>query len=233
MTEVKSAQQLDCSNLTAGQINNEIKRLASESAKSILLKNTKNINELLCNLSLNIKIEILDSVNNDFANTIQNLKLIINGNVGDNSAAATLNSKITVFGSCGNHFAHKIKSSEIYILENCSSNSFYNLSSDSKLVLGGLPGKFFADNNLGGKIIILNLKGGNIFIEENWFNNSVNECIYLRGGIKNLNNKFNLVETNDTDEDVYLPLISEFSRLFKVSLSEIKSKQFYRLIRVT
>ncbi|OGI20132.1 MAG: hypothetical protein A3B68_00880 [Candidatus Melainabacteria bacterium RIFCSPHIGHO2_02_FULL_34_12] len=61
----------------------------------------------------------------------------------------------------------------------------------------------------------------------------MNECIYLRGGIKNLNNKFNLVETNDTDEDVYLPLISEFSRLFKVSLSEIKSKQFYRLIRVT
>lgn len=231
MADLISKNIIDCSGLSSDQINYEIKNLLFNEVKNIILKNTDKKRNLLKGLKGDIKIEIIGNVDSYFADELDGPKVIVNGDVGDYSVCNMLNGKITVFGSCGNDFAGDVKSGEFYILENCSFNSFSNLSEGCKVVIGGTPGNIFACGNKGGIIIILNLKGGKMFVDDNsrWLERAKNESVFLRGDCKILTDKFSLEKANDKDEDIYLPLISEFARLFKYSLSEIKSKPFYRI----
>lgn len=232
MTESKLNNLIDCSDLSSDQINTEIKNLIFNKNKHIILKNAGNKNSLLRNIKESIKIEIIGNVNNEFANNIHGLKVIVNGNIGDNSAWNTRSSKFAVFGSCGNNFASSAELSEFYIFENCGENSFHNLSNSSKVIIGGQASKGLACNNNGGIVVVLNLQGGSIFIDDNlrWFEYNSGGYIYLRGDFKMSRGGFTLEKTTEQDEDIYLPLISEFARQFNYSLSEIKSKQFYKVV---
>lgn len=226
--------QIDCSDLSSNEINYQVKELIFNKAKYILLKNVHEENKLLEGLISEIKIEILGNVGSYFASDVQGLKIIVNGNVNDNSAWNVKEAKFTIFGSCENNFGAYAETSEFYIFENCGLNSFSNLNKSSKVVLGGLPGNGFANGFKEGVIVILNLQGGNIFIEDNWLVDQKGGVIYLRssGGrdkIKTTSNRFLIEEVKESDEDICLPLISEFARLFNYSLDEIKSKPFYRI----
>lgn len=232
MTQMKLSNKIDCTDLTTDEINFQIKDLIFNNCKNVILKNVGSKAGLLESISGNLKIEIIGDVGASFANGISEIKVVVNGNSGDDSACSVKNSKFTVFGSCANNFGGDAKSSEFYILEGCGKRSFFNLT-NSKVILGGLPSGEFASSNNGGTIIILNLSGGNIFIEDDWFVKYSGGHIYLRGAkgeIKIASDRFSLVETSCSDEDIYLPLISEFARLFNYSLSEIKSKHFYRIV---
>ena len=223
--------KIDCVNLTTDEINFQIKNLIFNNCKNILLKNADDKAGLLESISANLKIEILGDVGASFANGISGIKVIVNGNSSDDSACSVKNSKLTIFGSCASNFGGSSKTSEFYILEGCGKRSFFNLT-DSKVILGGLPSGEFASSNNGGTIVVLNLPGGNIFVENDWFVKYSGGHIYLRGEkgkIKIAGDRFSLVEASCSDEDIYLPLISEFARLFNYSLNEIKSKPFCKI----
>ena len=232
MSNVQLSNQIDCSNLSSEEINYNVKDLIFNNYKHIVLKNVHGKKGLLEGLKGNIKIEIIGDVDSLFANSIDGAKIIVNGNIGDNSAGGVKSGKFTLFGSSGNYFGNNVDSGEFYILENCGRNSFSKLTNLSKVVIGGYPGINFGESSKGGRIIILNLKGGNFFIdnETKFFENSRIDSIYVRGNIKINNNKFLIENIIEEDEDIYLPLISEFARLFSYSLSEIKSKPFYRIV---
>lgn len=233
MSEIKSSNIIDCLDLSSDEINYKVKELLCYRHKDIVLKNTDSKNRLLEYIKASAKIEVLGDVGDDFANNINGLKVIVNGNVGENSVSSIENSKLTIFGSCSVNFGNGIKSGEIYILDACGANSLIKLSGNSKVVVGGPIGNGFAASNEGGTVVGLNLKGGNLFVEEHWFKDFRSGFVYLRGEknkIKLLNKNWVLESTDFSDEDLYLPLISEFSRLFNVSLSEIKSKPFNRII---
>lgn len=232
MTQIKLSNKIDCTNLTTDEINFQIKNLIFNNCKNVILRTVGSKAGLLESLSGSLKIEIIGNAGAGFACGISGIKVIVNGNIDDDSACSVKNGKFTVFGSCANNFGGDAKSSEFYILEGCGRRSFFNLT-NSKIILGGLPSGEFASSNNGGTIIILNLSGGNIFVEDDWFIKYIGGYIYLRGEkekIKIASDRFSLVETSCSDEDIYLPLISEFARLFNYSLSEIKSKPFYRII---
>lgn len=231
MADLKSKNIINCSDLSSDQINYEVKNLLFNNIKNIILKDVNNKKNLLNDLKGNIKIEIIGNPCSYFADELDGPKVIVNGDISNYSACNMIGGKITVFGSCGNDFAGDVKSGEFYILENCGSNSFSNLNENCKVVIGGCPGNIFACGNKGGVIVVLNLKGGKMFIDDNsrWLERAKNVSVFLRGDCKSLTDKILLENTKDSDEDIYLPLISEFARLFKYSLSEIKSKPFYRI----
>lgn len=168
------------------------------------------------------KTQIIGDAGPDFLNGANDLKVIVKGNVGDNSACNVKNSKITIFGSCGNNFGNNAVNSEFYIFGDCMGNAF-SRAKKSKMVIGGqIKGDFsFNDDVIA---VILNLKGENY----NPTYNTKSGIVYLRGGKETIKN-IALKPVNENDEDRYLPLISEFARLFNYSLSEIKSLPFYRL----
>lgn len=231
MSNLTSKNIIDCSDLSKEQINYQIKDLIFNKTKNVILKNTEKKQHLLEGLKGDVKLEIIGDVGSYFANEIDGLKIIVNGNIGDNSACNIKNSKITVFGSCGGNFGSNSQSGEFYVLENCGQESFLRLNNKCKVVIGGQPSAVFAAENIDGTIVVLNLKGGNIFLDDSlrWLEGSKSGFIYIRGECKINAKRFLLEKTNEKDEDLYLPLISEFARLFKCSLSEIKSKPFYRI----
>lgn len=232
MPELNLSTKVDCLNLDKDDVNLKIDKLISNSFKNVILTNLSGKKSILVGLKGNIKIEIIGDVGNNFASDINGLKIVVNGNIGDKSAQNVEDVKFTVFGSCSNSFGNNIKSSEFYILENCTKDTFFNLGSDSKVIIGGQPSSGFARGFNGGIIIILNLKGGSIFIDDDWFRNFMDGNIYIRGEknkIKIINSRFAIHETGDADLDFYLPVISEFARLFSISLSEIRSLPFYKL----
>lgn len=232
MPELNLSTKVDCLNLDKDDINLKIDKLISNSFKSVILTNVSGKKSVLVGLKGSIKIEIVGDVGSDFASDINGLKIVVNGNIGDKSAQNVEDVKFTVFGSCLNSFGNNIKSSEFYILENCTKDSFLNIRSYSKVIIGGQPSSGFAHNLNGGIIVILNLKGGSIFVDDDWFRNFIRGNIYIRGEknkIKITSNRFTVHETDDTDLDFYLPVISEFARLFSMSLSEIRSLPFYGL----
>lgn len=233
MSKTELNNILDCENLSSDEINFAVKNLISNGFKTILLKNANGTSNLLTGLKASVKIEIIGDVGSDFANNVKGLKIIINGNIGDNSGCGVENTKFTVFGSCSSNFGNDAKSSEFYILESCGKNSFCDLKNNSKVVIGNQANNDFAASNNGGTIVILNLSGGSIFIEDDWFKDFKGGNIYFRADknkIKIPQNKFLIKEIDDNDEDIYLPLISEFARLFNYSLSEIKSKPFCKVV---
>ena len=235
MSKIELTNLVDCLDLSSDEINFKVKDLIFNKHKNLILKNTHSENQLLECIKALIKIEIFGDVGSDFANNVSGLKIIVNGNVGDNSACSIEKAKITIFGACSNNFGNNIKSSEVYLLEGCGANSFLKLANNSKVVLGGQVGSNFAAMNNGGTVVLLNLKGGSIFVDESWFKDSTDSHIYIRGDknkikLVNDNSSFTLNQVDYNDEDLYLPLISEFSRLFGVSLSEIKSKPFNKAL---
>ena len=232
MTEIKYKNIIDCKDLLSDEINYEVKNLIFNKVKNIVLKNTVGKKGLLEGIKSNVKIEILGDVSENFANFTCGLKIIVNGSIGENSACGIKSGKITVFGSCEGSFGNNAESSEFYVLENCSKDSFSNLTKKSKIVLGGLINGGFSKNKNDCILIILNLQGGNWFLENGLLENIANSCVYIRGEkekIKLQASDFILLETSYEDEDVYLPLISEFARQFNCSLSKIKSKPFYKV----
>ncbi len=178
------------------------------------------------------KIEVSGDTNSDFANNVCGLKVIVKGNIGNNSAHSVQSSKFTVFDSCGEGFGVNAKSSEFYIFKNCGKDSFVKLTSNSKVIVGGVIGAnsgAFAN----GIFIILNLNNEDILIDNDTFKDAKGLIIYFRGDkdkIKIVNKKLLLEKIGEDDEDIYLPLISEFARLFDFSLSEIKSKPFSKVV---
>lgn len=222
---------IDCANLNPDGIDIKIKELISKGVKNIALKTTNDKKNLIEGNKGQIKIETLEGVGEFFANYVEGLKILVNGNVGDNSANGVKNSKFTVFGSTENNFGNNSKNSEFYIRVNGGKNLFSNLSESSKVVIGGQCASSFGENIKDSVIVVLNLLGGNIFIDKNikWFTNSKNAYIYLRGDVKISTDELAVEKASECDEDIYLPLISEFARLFRFSLSEIKSKDFYRV----
>ena len=232
MSNANLINNIDCENLSLSEIDLQVKNLIFNKYKTILLKNVPAKENLFRGLSGNIKLEIIGDTALNFACGVNGIKLVVNGNVGDFSANDAINAKFTVYGTCGSQFGNNSKKSEFYILEGCSKNSFHNVSDSSKVVIGGLPGNNFACGNQGATFVILNIKGGNIFVDDTWFRQFTHGCIYLRGiknKIKITTEKYFLSDTDENDEDIYLPLISEYARLFKFSLSELKSKPFFRL----
>lgn len=229
MSKTKLSNLIDCSGLSCEKIDYEIKNLISYGFKRIILRNTNEKDYLLQDFKVNIRLEFIDSVGKLFANGICGVKVLINGSISDESASCAKDCKFTVFGSCGNSFGKNVQTSEFYIFDNCGKDSFCNLNSLSKVVVGGVIGGGFASNAKGGIVIILNLKGGSFFIDDSYFKEGKSDFIYVRGDCKSTANKFLVEKTDENDEDVYLPLISEFARLFDCALSEIKSKPFNRV----
>lgn len=223
--------QIDCTNLTSDEINKKVNESISQGSKHILLMNTPKEKCLLENINGDIKIDLINDTGDFFANLLLKTKLTANGSIGNNSCGGVKSSKIILNGSCGNVFGCGSSESEFHIFENCGKDSFQNIK-DSKVVIGGLPGTSFCKNIENSKIIILNLKGGNIFLDETskWFENLKNSTIFIRGNIKSSLNNLKIEKVSLEDEDSYLMLISEFSRLFNYSLSEIKSKDFYKIL---
>ncbi|MBI3590383.1 MAG: hypothetical protein HY094_03260 [Candidatus Melainabacteria bacterium] len=233
MSTTELSNNIDCLNLTADEINFQIKNLMFNNFKNAILKNVYGKNGLLEGLKGNIKIEIIGDVSSDFGNNINGPKIVVNGDINNNSACNVKSGKFTVYGSCINCFGNDAKAGEFYILENCGKNSFLNLGSSSKVVIGGFVNSGFAFDNNGGTIIVLNLKGGNIYIEDDWFKDYKSGHIYFRGEKEKINaasHRFLIENVTAADEDIYLPLISEFARLFNYSLDEIKSKPFNRIL---
>lgn len=231
MTEVKVDNIIDCSNLATDAINATVKDLLKHKFNKVILKNITGQTGLLEGLRNGNRIEIIGDVDSFFANSLEGTKIIVNGNVGDVSCGDVVGGKFAIWGSTGKSFGNKIGLSEFYIFRNCASDSFNHLSVTSKVVVGGLVGKNFACNAGGGTIIILNLKGGRIIIDDtmNWFTKSKNVNVYLRGDVVIDDKRFSAKDASDCDEDIYLPLISEFARLFQFSLDKIKSKKFNKL----
>ena len=233
MADVELKNVIDCTNLSSGEVDFKVKNLLFENIKNIVLKNTSSLaSDLLEGIRKQAKIEVIGNVGNRFSNNVNGLKILVNGNIGDDSAVSAVNSKFIVIGEVGINFARGAKSSEFYIFENCGKSCFCGMDVSSKVVIGGQAGNDFAHNINGGSIVILNLKGGNIFIDDNvnWLQNAKDSFLYIRGDCKISSSRFLIEKAGDNDEDIYLPLISEFARLFKYSLSEIKSKPFYRII---
>lgn len=231
MKELELSNRIDCEELDTDNINFEVKNLIFYGLKKIYLRNVFGKKGLLYKLKGDVKIEIVGNAGTEFANEISGPRIVVDGDVGENSAFGVINGKFTVFGSCSRNFANEVQSGEFYILENIAENSFYRLQKSCKVVIGGQPGNNFANLISGGVVIVLNLKGGNIFIDD-WFKNCTSGIIYLRGIKENIvasSKKFYVSATNENDEDIYLPLISEFARQFSYSLSEIKSVPFYKL----
>lgn len=237
MTQITQAHQIDCSNLSSGDIDLKVKNLIFIGSKQVILKNASRKENLLEGLKGNIKIEVIGDAFSNFANNIDGPRIIVNGNVGNNSCLNIKSGKITVFGSCGNYFGSNSNNSEFYIFENCARNCFSGLTSGSKLVIGGQYDINFANKLNGGTIMVLNLKGGTTFIDETkgFLSGFKSGSVYLRGKVvlsSKCKSELNLVGVGDGEEDIYLPLISEFARLFNYSLSEIKSKSFYKVSQV-
>lgn len=235
MTQITEANQIDCSSLSSSDINLKIKNLIFNGFKQVILKNASCKENLLEGLKGNIKIEVIGDAFSNFANDIDGPRIILNGNIGNNSCLNIKNGKITVFGSCGNYFGSNSTNAEFYVFENCACNCFNNLASNSKLVIGGQCDVNFANKLNSSTIVVLNLKGGTTFIDETkgFLSGFKSGNVYLRGKIvlsSTCESMFNLVDVSDSDEDIYLPLISEFARLFNCSLSEIKSKPFHKIV---
>ena len=231
MTQTQMNNKIDCSGLTPDEINYQVKNLIFNGFKYIILRNLYGKHPLLEGLKGNVKLEILGNVSSGFANWINGPKITVVGDVGSNSACNVYNGKFTVFGNCDNNFGNNVKEGEFYIFRSCGKNSFSNLTSASKVVVGGQVSNGFAANSYGGAVAILNLGGGSVFIEDDWFRDSQNIFVYIRSSKEQIkaSERFVVEETNNSDEDVYLPLISEFARLFSFSLSEIKSEKFYKV----
>lgn len=222
---------IDCTGFSSEEINYKVKELVFDNSKHIILKNPTRKKGLLEGLKGEVKIEIIGDVGSEFANNINGPKIIVNGNIGNNSAQNIKGGKLTVFGSCGSYFACNAESSEFYILENCSKNSFFNIKNNSKVIVGGQITPPFGKNS-DSTFVILNLSGGAHFIDDEWNESIGNNKIFLRGNkekIRTTSKKIKLIEANNNDEDVYLPLISEYARLFNYSLDEIKSIPFYKI----
>lgn len=228
-TELKS--QIDCLNLTSDEINKKVTSLISDGIQHILLMNAPKEKNLLEGISGDIKIDLINDVGDFFGNFLLKAKVVLNGSAGSNSCGGIKSSKITLNGSCGSFFGAGSQESEFYIYENCEKNSFHGIK-NSKVVIGGLPGNNLGKNIENSKVVILNLKGGTIFLDETnqWFENLRSCSVFIRGNIKSSSDKYKIEKVNENDEDTLLPLISEFSRLFGYSLSEIKSKEFYKVV---
>lgn len=229
MTDIDLNCEIDCEDLTSHEINFKVKELMFNGSKNVILDNTFKKHGLLNGLKGGLKVEVLSSVGDEFACALNGPRVIVTGDVGDYSASCIEQGKVVVFGSCGNYFAAKSKSCQLYVYENCGIASFNEFDKSSSCVVGGLIGNDCGNN--GGTIINLNLKGGTFYLEDNFFAPPFKGVIYFRGSIKPASTGMNLEKTTKEDEDVLLPLISEFSRLFKFSLSEIKSKEFHKVIK--
>lgn len=231
MEETRLSNRLDCKDIDSEKINFEVKNFIFNNFKNIYLRNVFGKPGLLEGLKGNVKIEIVGDVSDHFANEIYGPKIIVNGNVGENSASRIINGKLTIFGSSLKNFASEVRKGEFYVLGNCGEKSFFRLQKSCNVVIGGQPGSDFARLLSGGVVIILNLKDGNMFIDE-WFKGYTSGTIYLRGKRENIitrDDRFSILQVNEDDEDIFLPLISEFARQFSFSLSEIKSVPFCRL----
>lgn len=220
--------------LSSDEINEEIKKAIKTDCKHLILKYINNKDSILEGFKLsgkNIKLEIIGDAGNAFANYTSGLKVIANGNIGLNSALLSDKNKFTVLGNCGENFGCNSLKSEFYIYSNCGKNSFSNVKDNVKVVAGGVIGSRFATSSSNSTFVILNLPGGNIFLDDNdkSFEASSGNSIYLRGKYKLASNRFLVEQASNEDEDIYLPSISEFARLFKFSLAEIKSMPFYRV----
>ncbi len=227
---VKPENQINCSGLNVEEINTEILSLIKKGHKHLLLKNPNKGDNLIEGLKEEIKIDVIGDVGNRFSNFIENTKLIVSGNTGNNSCCGIKSSKITINGSSESVFGGNAKNSQFFIFGNCGKDSFKSIE-NSKVVMGGLPGvnSFYSAKN--STVIILNLKGGQIFLDDTikWFEQIETLNIYIRGGYKLFNDSYIVENISLKDEDIFLPLISEFSRLFNFSLDEIKSKGIYKL----
>jgi glutamate synthase domain-containing protein 3 len=168
------------------------------------------------------KTEIIGDTGPSFLHGVNDLKVIVKGSVGNDSACNVKNSKFTIFGSCGNNFGNNAVNSEFYIFGDCRENAF-SKAKKSKIVIGGqIQGDFLFNDDV--IAVILNLKGESY----NLIPGTKPGIIYLRGEKEKFKN-VSLKPVAESDEDVYLPLISEFARQFNYSLSEIKSLPFYRM----
>lgn len=230
MKETRLQNLIDCTDLTVGEINSKVNDLFLQKYKQIVMQNTSGIKGLLEGINAPLKIELLEGASDRFAHQVAGVKLIVNGHIGDGSANNSKFSKYTVFGSCGENFGLGSVDSEFYIFGNCGVNAFSSNVSRIKAVIGGKPGPSFARGMIDSTLVILNLKGGKLFIDDDWLEKSKNVSVYLRGNPQVSNKFFKLTEVSEDDEDIYLPLISEFARLLKCSLSEIKSIPFFKVL---
>lgn len=226
---------INCIGLSVQEINSKAKQLIESGYKQILLMYSimyKGTDEnLLEGISGNVKIELVGSVGNSFANFVNDAKIILNGDLGNKSFLGVKNVKSVIYGSCGDSFANGAEKSEFYIYVNCGTDSFNSVKNGCKVVVGGQVGKNFGLKTTDSTFVILNLKGGSTFIgdDENWLDMAESSNIYVRGDCKLTTSKLSIEETNEKDEDIFLPLISEYSRLFVCSLSKIKSEKFYKI----
>ena len=228
---MENTNLIDCSNLTSNQVNSMVSNLINSGQKQIIIKNPLNKLGLLEGIKGKTKIEIIGDAGPIFANDIKDLKVIVNGNIVSDSMCNVKDAKFTVFGSLGNNIAYNIENTEYYVSNNCGKNCFNNIKGSSKIVIGGMFGTNFATSNDGGVIVVLNLNGGTFFIDDSiqFLEKFKKGSIYIRGNFKVATDKFIQHNITNDDEDIYLPLISEFARLFKFSLNEITSKGFHRL----
>ncbi|MBI3309476.1 MAG: hypothetical protein HYZ79_08920 [Candidatus Melainabacteria bacterium] len=230
MSNLELKNIIDCSLVSSAQVNSKINDLYLQGFKQVVLKNVLDKKGLLNSLSTGIKVEIIGDVTSSLGNNTSNVKVIVNGDVGENSASCTKSSKFTVLGSCGNEFGNDSESSEFYLLKNCGGHCFSSVVS-SKVVIGGIPGNSFLTGAKASLAVILNMKGGTLFLEKDlaYMQDSKDIVLYVRGKVDVLDKALSCNPADESDEDKYLPLISEFARLFKCSLSEIKSLPFYKL----
>lgn len=218
------------------EVNFKVKELIKKEYKKILLmypsEKAEGLLDGIKGESSKVQLEILGNAGGKFANLVENAKVIMNGDIDEDALTGMKSSKVVVYGFCKRGFANGASESEAYIFKNCGADSFNKLTNNCKVILGGQVDKNFANSCSGGVITVLNLKGGTTFIgeEDNWLSGTKDTSVYLRGKIKCTTDNIEVLDTTDEDEDKYLPLASEYSRLFGVSLDLIKEERFYRVV---
>ena len=232
MFTVKATSTIDCKNLPSDEINKKVvETLQDKYCKHVVLKNVDKHQGLLEGIKTKKIIEVIGNPGSYFANSLVGVKVIVDGNVGEYSCGDAVGSKFSIWGSSGSSFGCSAGLTDFYVRLMVRDDSFFNLSPSVKVAVGEFVGKNFARNASGGNVVMLNIKDKELIIDDdiNWLEDAANVTLYLRGQVTLQTNRFFLRETNEEDEDVYLPLISEFVRLFNLSLSGVKSKPFYKL----
>ncbi|MCD6453457.1 MAG: hypothetical protein J7K77_04145 [Dehalococcoidales bacterium] len=229
--------KIDASGIYYRELNQQIRRLATEGAQQIELHNVCGQRYIGTNLDRPVEIEIFGTPGNDLGAFMNGSEITVNGNAQDGCGNTMNEGKIVIQGHAGDIIGSSARGGKIFIKGSVSYRTGIHMkeyqNKQPAIVIGGTTQDFVGEYMAGGILVLLglNLNGGEnhkaCFIGTGMHGG----VIYIRGGIEDyqLGKEVGIAELAENDHQILHQLVSEFSSYFGYNAELILNHRFIKL----
>jgi len=203
MESVKEIVKIDCNTTSITEINQQIKRLASEKGKEVIIDNPLSRHNLGVGITEAIHITYNGDVGYYAASLCDHITAHIHGNAGWAVAENLMNGEVVVDGNAASSTAASMRGGTVVVKGDCGARSGIGMKGGT-LIIGGSSGYMTGFMMQKGKMIICGNAGKALG------DSLYDGAIYVGGEIAELGNGTKIVEMDEQEYNEIKDLVESY-----------------------